>query len=182
MSDDTSLCYLDAAAIMFLVDAGEYPERTTAVTEVFEAAERGEIRLVTSMISVAEVAYADFEKKQKLLDPAIEKKIDKLWHPASPIRLIEVHETIIRKARSILRHAASKGVSMGGANDMIHVASALREDAEYLFTYDKDIKKWNSHEGLIVCEPNTNMAKITKKPTDETDLLNGLSDAQVEEK
>jgi len=184
MADDTPLCYIDADAIMFLIDSGEYPDRTQAVKTLFEAADERKLRLVTSMISVTEVAFADFEKERKLLDPEVEKNIDKLWHPASPIRLVEVHETITRMARSLLRHAASTGSSMGGANDMIHVATAIREDAEYVFTYDRKVKRWNGYDGLIVCEPNISAITFPAKPEPKEEppgLFRDQSDGPIKE-
>lgn len=165
MSDDAPLCYLDACAIMFLVDSGDYPDRTRIMVDVFDAAENGRLRLATSMLSEAEVAFADYEKRHAQLDPQVEAKIEKLWHPASPIRLVEVHETIIREARSLLRDAASRGLSMGGSSDMVHLATALREGADYLMTYDERLRRWNGRLGITVMQPSVHVA--VAKPEDQ---------------
>jgi hypothetical protein len=70
-------------------------------------------QLVTSTLSVAEVAFAEMEKRGGALSATVEDRIDSLWlSDDSPVRLAEPHLDIMFNARSLARQAVASGWSM----------------------------------------------------------------------
>ena len=108
-------------------------------------ARAGGILLVTSAISIAEVAYLAPEGLGRPLDQAIEDKIEGMWQWRQAIRMVETHAGIGRRARELLRHALGNGWERN-PRDAIHLASAQHAGATTVHTYDK---KWDRFEPLI---------------------------------
>lgn len=108
-------------------------------------AKAGGILLVTSAISIAEVAYLAPEGLGQPLDQAIEDKIEDMWRWRQAIRIVETHAGIGRRARDLLRHALEHGWQRN-ARDAIHLASAQHADVAAVHTYDA---KWDRYSSLI---------------------------------
>ena len=108
--------------------------------------------LVTSMLSLTEVAYGAAEKVKGILDPAIEQEIDKLWFPSGPIRFYEYHETIALAARDLSRMATARKWRLA-APDAIHLATARAIGAKEFHTYDHKLFRWSSIVGIPILEP-----------------------------
>jgi predicted nucleic acid-binding protein len=148
--------YFDAC--LFLVLINDDAPRSKMVEALLDDAEAGNCEIYTSQLSVAEVAFGDQEKKGKALSALAEKKIDKLWHPTSPIRLIDVHNGVSSEARSVIRQAMKQGWTKGEnwsvkPPDAIHVASAKLLKVQHLFTYDDRLIKLDRHAGISIREP-----------------------------
>lgn len=112
---------------------------------LMEDAKAGGILLVTSAISIAEVAYLAPEGRGRPLDQATEAEIESMWRSIQAIRIVETHAGIGRRARDLLRHALENGWERN-PRDAIHLASAQHAGATTVHTYDE---KWDRFAPLI---------------------------------
>ena len=94
--------YLDASAVLAFLnnEAG----RAEDLTALFEEAERGNVRLVTSTITLSEVAY--IKASDATSDSEMDARIDDLLVERGIITLIECTEDIARGARRYVRPSA----------------------------------------------------------------------------
>ena len=118
--------------------------------------ERGEIELLTSVLSITEVALGAQERDAQLTDDALQA-IEELWTPASPITLVDMSEALARQARSIIRDATRTGAGRIGSADAIHLAAARMHGCRDLFTYEQEAtrQRWATVTGITVSEPMT---------------------------
>jgi predicted nucleic acid-binding protein len=130
--------------------------RAATVEALLVAARKGDLVVLTSTVSVVEVAFGAEEKAQRALEPATELAIDELWHPTSPVTLVEPSVLVMREARDLIR----KNLADGGARltplDAVHLASAVRFQADRFFTYESANNRqvqWADLTGLTVEEP-----------------------------
>ncbi len=153
MPGEVPVVYWDANVLLSYIDGDA--QRLPLIDELFRRARARDIELVTSVLSQAEVAFASEEKSAGHLDPEIEAKIDELWRPASPIKLVEVHSAIVRDARGLIRAAMAEGRSGLRAADAIHLATAGRMGAEDFHTYDTRLPKYRPGVTFPIREPIT---------------------------
>ncbi len=94
-------------------------------------------------MSITEVAFAKTEKDGKALDPQIEEKIDKLWLPSSPFKLVDIFDTITINAKALIRQGIVSGRSIKPA-DAIHIATAQYVGVKAIHTYDRKMQNASS--------------------------------------
>ena len=150
MPGDKLRSYWDAC--LFLAWINNEPERAAVVDSLLTSARLGEIEIVTSVISVTEVALAATEKQSGTLSAATLIKIENLWEPPSPIKLVEVHRLIATAARDLMRQATPDGLRLR-APDAIHLSTAPRAACDEFLTYDPKLQKYAGMIGLPVREP-----------------------------
>ena len=144
--------YWDSCVFLSAINGN--PDRTPIIKAILEDCEEGNVEIYTSMLSITEVAFAETEKASNILDSEVENNIDALWLPPSPIKLIEIHEFILRDAKKLMRLAVEKGFSLKPA-DAIHLTTAQRIELNEIHTYDP---KWLKYQDLVkhkIKEPNT---------------------------
>ena len=143
--------YLDANVLIAYV-ANE-DGRAGIVQSVLDAARDEKIELLTSVLSITEVAFVATDEAD---DPVgSEEAIDQLWVPASPIHLLDISTRIAREARAIIRQSRSLGTKTVKPADAIHLASASIHDCDRVFTHEKEATRdgWAELIGLTVAEP-----------------------------
>src|SRR3972149_6862869 len=139
--------YWDADVLLSLING--YPERVPIIVAALTEAEKDNppYELITSTLSIAEVAYAEEERTGRALSEEAEARIARLWHPrSSPIKLIEVYRLITEEAARLIRTLAVPNgwrLAPGGA---IHLASAKLVEGTGFQTYDEKLDKFA--EGL----------------------------------
>lgn len=147
--------YLDANVLIDLIEHPETVEPAKTVCAIMAAAEEGEFNLVTSTITIVEVVYAKHEIDGREIDKDVSERIDHLWHPgSSPIRLVDVHELIVRDARQLLRENIKRGWTKTRGVDAVHLITAKREQADEFLTNEKAMEKWGEVCGFKVCAPH----------------------------
>lgn len=159
MPSEPRLTYLDANVLLAYVSGEE--ERAEVVEQILSDAAEGKVGLVTSTLSIVEVAYAAGEVAIDLGD-AGEEAIDALWEPASPILLVEPSVAVMRKARGLLRQAKSSGRSLKPA-DAVHLATAATTPGVgSLFTYEHQNSRalWAELTGIEVEEPSVQEPRL----------------------
>ena len=112
------------------------PGRATHVDALLNEARKGQLEVVTSVISITEVALAAPAKEPGAVDAEVLKKIDALWQPPSPVKLAEFHRLIAVDACDIMRRAAAQGRSLRPP-DAMHLSTAARTRCDEFLTYDK---------------------------------------------
>ncbi len=95
MPTDAARVYWDACVVLSYINADS--ERLPVLGELLAEARRGKVRIVTSTLSVVEVAFAAEEQRRQAPDPVTEAQIDALWTPGSVITLAEFHFGIARR-------------------------------------------------------------------------------------
>lgn len=150
MPTDVACIYWDACCALSYVNADA--ERLPVLEEVLTEARRGTSRIITSIMSVVEVAFAAEEQRQGALDATQERDIDALWTPGSVITLAELHFAIAHRARALMRSAMTQGLSLKPA-DAVHLATAMHHSADRFHTYDRGLDKFGDITGLIITEP-----------------------------
>src|SRR3954452_9807986 len=105
MPDSPRRIYWDACVVLSYLDG--VPDRLPTLDALLQNARdsRGSLVIVTSTISVAEVAYAATERTERKLDPTIELRIDQFWDDQSLVGLVEFHEIIAGDAGRLSRTA-----------------------------------------------------------------------------
>lgn len=122
------------------------------------AGPRGDIEIVTSTLSIAEVAFGHLDQTGQGFDPDTEAKIDALW--TDPIiKQIDFHKLIAFEARDLIRTVKLAGLGLSGA-DAIHLATAQRIDVAEFHTYDAKLFRVSPHVGFPIQEPATPQPRL----------------------
>jgi predicted nucleic acid-binding protein len=161
MSNRVPRFYWDSCVFLSYIHG--LPDRLPDIDALLEEARKGKIEIVTSTVTVVEVAFAATEKATKILDQAVEDKISKLWLPPSPVRLIEFYELIAERARSLVRQAVPEGWSLQ-AMDAIHLSSAKQIGVEAFHTYDKNLDKYTTAMGFTIERPLVAQIELLLQP------------------
>jgi predicted nucleic acid-binding protein len=112
-----------------------------------------DFQLVTSNLSVAEVAFAEMEKAGGALSDETMAKIDSLWLAQdSPVRLAEIHLGLCLDARDLARGFIPHGLGLKGA-DAIHLATAKWLGVKEIHTYDTKWPRYAPMLGIPIREP-----------------------------
>lgn len=142
--------YWDACCFLSLIE--NEPGRGPILAALMEACQNGELDILTSFLTVTEVAFAKAEKDQRALDQAVEERIDALWFPPSRVRLEDVHQVVTFDARQLLRKSMIEKRKLKPV-DAIHLATALRRGAKEFHTYDAEVLALNGFVPCRICEP-----------------------------
>jgi predicted nucleic acid-binding protein len=142
--------YWDSNVLLSYINglSDRLPEIETLLLE----AEKDTIELLTSTLSIVEVAFATAERDQHALDEQTEERINRLWIPSSPVKLVEFHRLIAEDARSLMRRALMKQWSLK-PYDAVHLSTALRMAADEFHTYDEKLFKYDELVSYKVQRP-----------------------------
>lgn len=151
MPDDPARVYWDSNVPISYLNG--MADRLTVIEELLRKARAREIELVTSSLSIVEVAFAQAEKQGEALDPAVEASIDALWEAGGPIKTVEFYDLIALGARALIR----RGIDQGWGNlkpiDAIHLATAKQIGVVAFHTYCARLHAWTGHLGFPVSAP-----------------------------
>lgn len=118
---------------VFLSYLNDQPGRAPQIEALLAEAEAGKLEIVTSTVTIAEVAFAASEQLSGALDPKVEEKIAAFWGP--PIRMAEFHAAIGARAAQLIRDAMARKTGLKPM-DAIHLATAEQIGANEFHTYD----------------------------------------------
>jgi len=159
MPDSVPRVYVDANVLLAYV--GNEEGRADTVQSILEDARKSRIDLLTSVLSITEVAYVQTDSDEDISSES-DAAIDELWVPASPITLVDVSETVARKARGVIRRAKQLSVRGVRSADAIHLASADLHGCERFFTYEDETTKqrWGTLIEPSVAAPSTDAPQL----------------------
>ena len=147
--------YWDSCVFLAYID--KEPGRVDVIERVWdEVSDQGGDRIVTSVLSIAEVAHAGYEKKSQALDPAAIAAIDAMWKDPS-VLIVETPAQIMYIARDLMRDATAQGWSLR-PGDAIQLATAkwvhqYANPITAFHTYDGRIFKYTAMIGIKIVEP-----------------------------
>jgi len=156
MSDDLARLYWDANVFLSYING--IPTRLPDLDALLERSGK-DFQIITSVVSIVEVAFGKAEQDGGSLDPDVERKIDALWTPDSPIRLVELYPQIAHGAKAIMRETLARGWKLKPL-DAIHLAAAKQEQATAFHTYDTELEKYSSIIGCSVSQPLAKAPKL----------------------
>jgi hypothetical protein len=106
-----------------------------------------EHQIITSAFTVAEVAFAELEKRDGVLDDSVMERIDALWiADDSPVELVELYAAVVFEARDLARRAIAEGWGTIKGGDAVHLATAANMKAAEIHTYSRD---WPGKSPLV---------------------------------
>jgi predicted nucleic acid-binding protein len=124
-------------------------------TLLFEARNSaGLIEIITSAVTITEVAGGVRIQSKVVLTQEIEDRISRLWSERAVIKVVEFHELVAIDARELIRKAHALGLTSLRSMDAIHLATAKRLRATEFNTYD-DLSKFSELASLHIREPFT---------------------------
>ncbi|MFN8589902.1 MAG: PIN domain-containing protein [Thermomicrobiales bacterium] len=107
--------------------------------------------IVTSTVTIVEVAYAKQEKSAKRLDPTLLTAMDEMWSDEAVVRLVEFDRLIARDARYLMRRSVEIPRKLTPL-DAVHLATAQRLRVAECQTMDEPMKNWKDL-GFQVVDP-----------------------------
>lgn len=152
---DPSYVYWDSC--IFLAYLNEEAGRIEVIDRIWQQVkDNKESKIITSAITITEVAFAAYEKEDEELDPDIEAKIRMMWEDPS-VLLVEAPPLIMHNARDITRESLIKRPILK-SRDAIHVATAVWVRSFYpinaMHTYDPHLLKHTNDFGIAIVEPD----------------------------
>jgi len=151
MPDPAPRVYWDSNVFLHYVN--QTPDKLPAIDQLLLNARNQEVEIVTSVLTVTEVAFAAQEKKQGQLDAGTEKKIQALWTPPAPVQLVEFHVLLAESARELIRSALGQGLSLK-PYDAVHLATAQRMRVRKVHTYEPKWRRYSDMIGCLIEEPS----------------------------
>jgi predicted nucleic acid-binding protein len=150
-SSEPEPVYWDSDVLLAYVNGED--GRVENIRALLNDADRGLVQILTSTLSVTEVAFAAHEKAGGALDAEADENIRQLWLPPSPINLVEFHFRLAERSRDMIRIAVTNGWRLKPP-DAIHLATAESVGAVKLHTYNlRDFERWGGVLGMSVEEP-----------------------------
>jgi predicted nucleic acid-binding protein len=160
--DKPKRSYWDSCVFLAWINGEE--DRADVVSELLESARKDEITVVTSVLTITEVAYATAESESGILSTDVLRRIDALWDPPSPVKLAEFHRLIAVNARNLMRLAVPGGQRLKPP-DAIHMSTAVRSQCEEILTYDP---KWAAYADALSVKIGEPSSAVIPLPFDGT--------------
>jgi predicted nucleic acid-binding protein len=124
----------------------DYIERTAALIATLDsivaAAQRSELIIVTSVLSISEVSFAASERAAGFVDPSSFAAVDAMWSDRSIVTLVEVDAVVAIAAREIIRRGMNESRTLKPP-DAIHLATARQYSCSDFHTTDEKLQRWN---------------------------------------
>ena len=153
MAGERRRIYWDACVFLHFLEGT--PDKITTLRSLLQdSANKNGIEIITSQISVVEVAHVAQEKVGRALDPEVEEKLNDLWTGGEAVELVDLHYLISAEARTLIRNWIPGGKGLRPP-DAIHIATARHMKADEFHTYDIGLLSKSSDFGLRICEPYT---------------------------
>lgn len=148
MPEPTRL-YFDSSVYLALLNSE--PERATIVEALVEDAERESVRIFTSTITLAEVAFFRTAGDPLALS-VMDEQIDALVRNPRITTHIEFSEAIAVRARQFVRSSEGRVATLS-VLDAIHLASAAAANVDHFFAYDSDFGPFGRIVDFQISEP-----------------------------
>ena len=131
---DTERIYFDSSVYLALLNSE--PGRVNIAASLVREAEQGRLQILTSAISLAEVAFFKTEGSTGEL-AEIDRRIDSLLQNSRVTTLIQFTPGIGVRAREFVRSQPGRRAKLS-VLDSIHLASAAAAVVDRFYAYDRD--------------------------------------------
>jgi predicted nucleic acid-binding protein len=139
--------------------SNEYVDRAPTIEALLDEASRGEIEPTTSAVTVVEVSFGATEQQRQRLSADVEARINRLWVPPSPVKLVEFYALIAENARALIRLAITRGWALKPL-DAIHLSTAQRLQVSEFNTYDERLPRFSGDVGFPIRPPFTSKPRL----------------------
>ena len=156
MPDDLQVIYWDANVALSYLNG--IPDRLPDLDALLEQSGR-EFQIVTSTVSIVEVAFAATEQAAGASERAVEQRIAALWAADSPIKLVEFSTLVAERARDLVRQAIIRGGPMKPI-DAIQLATAQTVAASRFHSYDEHLYQYAELVGFPIGPPQASAPKL----------------------
>ena len=145
--------YWDANCFTYYIN--EHPEHIDTLQGILSEVENsnGDYKIVTSTLSMAEVAFTEQERLRQALGDTELSKIDSIFQDDNVVLLVDLNQLIAQRARDVMRVGLEKSLKKD-PRDCIHLATAKFMRAVEVHTYEKSLWDYSAHLGIKVCEPH----------------------------
>jgi predicted nucleic acid-binding protein len=186
MPSEPPKIYWDACVPLSYING--MPDRVQHIEPMMEKSGT-DFQIITSVLSITEVAFAKMEQDKKVLEPEIERRIKLLWEAGSPIKIVEFYELIAFRAQRLIRAALEKSWQLKPA-DAIHLATADQLAVKEFNTYDDGLEKFAelTDTKFKVCPPTSVaphlplVASVASVPPNEKETKLELSNSEQKPK
>lgn len=137
MTPDLRRIYWDANT--FLDELNPNSTHSRLLTELLLRSTTGELEIITSNLTIVEVAFSPAEAAARALDPEEDARIRARWTDPQTVTIIPFNDAIALNARSLMRAALAIGAGLKPA-DAVHLATAVWAEADVLHTYDRRLQ------------------------------------------
>jgi predicted nucleic acid-binding protein len=114
-------------------------------------------KILTSTLSIAEVAHATVEKERKVAYQDIEDRIKAFWQDPN-ILMAEASRYIMESARGLMRSSLKSGGGLRAGDAIQFATGKFFETNGFLIqefnTYDDRLFKYNTLINMTICEPH----------------------------
>lgn len=149
MPDEQPRYYWDACVLLSYINGN--PDRLSHIDSFMDKSGK-DFLLVTSALSIIEVAFGKAEQDGQALDSETENKINGLWVPGSPIKVVEFYPLLAHEAKELMRKVLARGWQLKPL-DAAHLVTARRISATEFHTYDDKLFKYNEEIGMKIGPP-----------------------------
>lgn len=137
MTPDLRRIYWDANT--FLDELNPDSTHSRRLTELLSRSTAGELEIITSNLTIVEVAFSPAEAAARALDPEEDARIRARWTDPQTVTITPFNDAIALNARSLMRAALAIGAGLKPA-DAVHLATAVWAEADVLHTYDRRLQ------------------------------------------
>jgi predicted nucleic acid-binding protein len=142
--------YWDSSVFLAYLEGRE----TLVCDALFASARKGDIEILTSVLSLTEVALAEEEKRRDHPDPAVDEAIAALWADTRSVKVVEYNVLIAREAQALIREALARAVRLT-SREAMHLATGRRMGAEEIHTLDRALLRAGTALGVTISPPRT---------------------------
>ncbi len=159
MADLPTYIYWDANCFLhYINESSESIDTLQGILSEVEQSE-GKRKIVTSMLSIVEVAHSGQELINRTLDESTLNRIDRIFYDSSVVLLVEFSPFIAEQAREIMRLGLEKSLKRD-PRDCIHLATAKYMKVSEAHTYDRALWAYSDHLGIRVCQPRVQEPRL----------------------
>lgn len=160
MPDKPRLVYPDTCVYLDLITHNEDPHQDTGeprwkiARSLFQAVERGTVRLVASPLIEAEVLCNGTTQARRKRSERVAERLG-TWFTSSETLWVDIDRVIAREAARLSEEYGHLrvGKKRFSAADAMHLAAAIRSKSEYLMTHDNGYPTKQVIEGVQVQRP-----------------------------
>jgi len=160
VAEKPTLVYADTCVYVDLITRNEGAHKDTGeprwkiARSLFEAVDRGAVRLVASSLIEAEVLCNGKTRERQERSEQVAERL-RTWFTSPETIWIDIDRFIAREAARLSDHYGHlhEGARRFSAADAIHLASAIRANCDYLLTHDNGYPAKQVIEGVHVQRP-----------------------------